>query len=402
MADILGGKRLRQAGEHAAAFDVSLRLLQIFKLFMAAWTVMVLQQTTAQSATSLTAYSKDVSIQKFWCGGGDPVTNANCGYSTDSAALNATLAGWNAYNSNMHNIYPNVSLVIETNNGCDGSGVCSVHFVEVDGNSYNVNGQVVHVDKIWDAPIWIGSNITCPVHSTGTGGNPPTGCICNIDFMPDLTATSCVPVSDCPIPGLTPFNDACSQALENLSSTQAQKNAACGTLTPAMQTGQTCLESKLAAMTPVAIPFVRTADVRSVAYQAYFREIWDKMEDLVRLESDPAKHAACAARRAEIAAEKGCDNAGSCAGACYAPSATQRSHCFRGIPANPDPNGAQHTQGNAIDVSRTGTIEPLQVALATRTPPQTIPQFLDAPTNCNLIWGGTFTNNYDPVHFLAR
>jgi hypothetical protein len=224
-----------------------------------------------------------------------------------------------------------------------------------------------------------------------------------------LSGTNCTR-PDCPIPALTapPFNDACSQALENLSSTQAQKYAACGSLTPAMQTGKACLESKLAAMTPAAIPFVMTGNIRSVAYQAHFRDIWDKMEKLAPLmRRNPAMQTACAARRAEIAAEKGCDNAGPCVGPCYAPSSSQRSHCLRGRPANPSPNLAQHTQGNAIDVSGESTIEPLQTALDGRNPPQNISQFLDAPTTaypsgCNLIWGGTFTNNYDPVHFLAR
>ena len=241
--------------------------------------------------------------------------------------------------------------------------------------------------------------VQCPANSSGTA----PACVCNAGFEFDAAKTSCV--LKCKVDKLTPFpppNDACSAALENRNSTQAQKNDACGTLTAAMQTGQTCLENKLAAMTPAAIPFVRTGDIRSVAYQAHFRDIWDKMERLVELEADPAKHTACAARRAEIAAEKGCDNAGKCVGACYAPSATQRSHCFRGRPARPDPNGAKHTQGNAIDVSQEATIDPLIAALTGRNPTQTIQQFLDAAPNCNLKWGGTITDNVDEVHFEAR
>ena len=219
----------------------------------------------------------------------------------------------------------------------------------------------------------------------------------------------CVPVRECPVtalPEFPPANDACAQALENLSSTQAQKYAACGSLSPAMETGKACLESKLAAMTPAAIPFTMTANIRNIAYQAHFRDVWDKMEKVVDwMEKNPIMQSVCTDRRAEIAAEKGCDNAGRCT-SCFTPSATRRSHCFTGRPAEPNPNTAQHTLGNAIDVDETSTIDPLKAALAGRNPPQTIAQFLAAPatgypTGCNLRWGGEFLNNYDPVHFYV-
>ena len=87
----------------------------------------------------------------------------------------------------------------------------------------------------------------------------------------------------------------------------------------------------------------------------------------------------CATRRAEIAAEKGCDNAGAC-NSCTLTGG--RNHCINARPALPSPNNAQHTQGNAIDLSLGRTITPLRNFLNTLTPPQTIPQFLDAPTDC--------------------
>ena len=253
--------------------------------------------------------------------------------------------------------------------------------------------------------------VQCPANSSGTA----PACVCNAGFEFDAAKTSCIP-KKClvdKLPEFPPPNDACSAALENRNSTQAQKNAACGTLTPAMQTGQTCLENKLAAMTPAAIPFVRTGDIRSVAYQAHFRDIWDKMEEVVDLMNmNPAMQTLCADRRREIAAEKGCDNAGPCVAkketattpaipACYPESATRRSHCLTAIPAPPDPNAAAHTQGKAIDVSRERTINPLLTALAGRKPPITIPQFLDVKPNCNLKWGGEFKTNNDPVHFYV-
>jgi hypothetical protein len=74
------------------------------------------------------------------------------------------------------------------------------------------------------------------------------------------------------------------------------------------------------------------------------------------------------------------------------------------MPAKPNPNDAQHTQGNAFDVSQTSTINPLQAVLDARHPPQTIQQFLDdpKPKDCKLIWGGTFHTNNDPVHFYVH
>jgi hypothetical protein len=276
--------------------------------------------------------------------------------------------------------------------------------------------------------------ISCPANSSGT-----STCTCNINYTPDPTGTSCVPVpvvtcvapsvpdgaggcacnppnrinsigecTACPVDPLTtpPFNDACANVLENIHSTRAQKDAACGVLTDNLKAGMACFSDKLSRTNDIVtgnpIPFVVTSDIRDIAYQAHFREIWDKMQLLVKLmKDDPAMQTACAARRAEIAAEKGCDNAGVCK-SCYSESATQRSHCLKGMPADPNPNDAQHTQGNAFDVSATYTIAPLRVALGALRPPQNIPLFLDAPTNCGLIWGGMFITNKDPVHFLAR
>jgi len=246
---------------------------------------------------------------------------------------------------------------------------------------------------------YIYTKTACPANTTTT--TPP--CTCKDGYEPDSTGTSCVPVSTCPVPALKPLPEdaACAQVLENISSAQAQKDAACGKLSDKLIAGIACFRDKLTGMSP-AIPLKITSDIRDVAYQAHLREIWDKMELLVALEDDPVKKNACAARRAEIAAEKGCDNADVCT-SCYSESTTQRSHCLKGMPAPPNANDAQHTQGNAFDVSGTYTIAPLLAALGARRPPETIPQYLDAPpTNCNLIWGGTFKTNNDPVHFLAR
>lgn len=207
----------------------------------------------------------------------------------------------------------------------------------------------------------------------------------------------------CPVAKLDPLpNDACTQALENIDSTEAQKDEACGALTNDMQNAVNCFAGKLAqtnnSATGSPIPLVRTSNRRNAAYQKHFRDIWDKMEDLVDLmKKDPAMRQACAARRAEIAAEKGCDNAGNCA-KCYPATTTRRSHCLAGEPSPPTANGSSHTNGTAIDADRDQTVDPLQAVLSSRNPPETIQGFLDAPPNCNLRWLGPAPNN-DPVHF---
>ena len=212
------------------------------------------------------------------------------------------------------------------------------------------------------------------------------------------------PPATCPVTALPPIpaDDVCAQTLEAYNSTQAQKVAACGTLTPAMQTAVGCFRNKLTQINDPAtgqpIPLVITADIRNIAYQAHFREVWDKMEDIVRETRDnPTMQAVCAARRAEVAAEKGCDNAGPCT-TCYPSTATTRSHCIVSRPAQPNPNDATHVQGNAIDVSRGQTVDPLQAALNLRTPPQSIQDMLNAPRNCRLDYLGAG----DPVHFQLR
>jgi hypothetical protein len=246
--------------------------------------------------------------------------------------------------------------------------------------------------------LYVDQCINVPPCQTPLTRDQKTGaCIlsCQPPDVIDPATGQCV---KCPIDALKPLpQDACTLALENLSSTQAQKDAACGKLSQAMEDGKACLEKKLASLgTP--IPLSVGVGVRSDGYQKHFREIWDKMEDVVEeMESNPIMRLACAARRAEIAAEKGCNNAGRCVGAC---TQAGRNHCLRGRPSSS--NTAPHTLGNAIDVSESRTIAPLRQLLKTRKPPQEIQQFLDEVPDCKLIWGGTFKDNYDPIHFQVR
>lgn len=255
---------------------------------------------------------------------------------------------------------------------------------------------------------------TCPV---GQKVHPYGGCMldCAAGLFPNMDDTACIPDSspNCTIKPLNPLptsiSDACSNVLENLSSTQAQKDAACGTLKPELIADMACLTTKLEALSTAAnirppLSLTQTAGVRTDAYQAHFREVWEKMENLTKLENEnPAMKIACPARRLEIAKEKGCNNVGKCENACLPASVGQRSHCFRGRPAKPS-SDAKHPKGKANDVG-SSEINRLKTVLSNQSPPQTIPQFLASPTGgCNvgqLGWGGTFTGNIDAVHFYV-
>jgi hypothetical protein len=350
---------------------------------------------------------------KLWCNG----LIGGCTYSSDTAAAQATYDTFNSWYSKGCGNLGDVRTCIWTITGCDGIGHCT------GTASVYAGGTLLQTT---DFRYWPYSVTTCPDHSTTNG----TDCTCNTNYVADSAGTSCIlpsqciapnvidpktgqcgPADTCPqVKALTPLpaNDACAQALENLQTTQAQKDAACGALSQALKDGEACLADKLS-RTPNAanpIPLKITADIRNLAYQAHLREIWDKMEKLVALENDPVKKNACAARRAEIAAEKGCDKADPCKSepneVCYPESSTQRSHCLKGRPSTS--NDAPHTKGNALDVSEASTITPLKQVLKARKPPQNIQQFLDDPNpkDCKLKWGGTFTDNYDPIHFQVK
>ena len=252
--------------------------------------------TSAQAATIRGTFEHwgyiSVANNNAWCSGTDAGIVMRC-----------ALQNWVGSESIVNSCVETSRYIVPGSLGVGGStfggyvyGTCNVHTISPPQD------RIIQVSP--GLSIWVALNniLVCPNSTwTGDGGYQ---CSCNAGYKVDAAGTSCVPVAPpvtCPVTALSSFppaNDACSQALENRNSTQAQKNAACGTLTTAMQTGQTCLAGKLAAMSPV-IPFVRTADIRSVAYQAHLREIWDKMQDVVAtMNKEPAMRTACAAHLA--------------------------------------------------------------------------------------------------------
>jgi hypothetical protein len=258
--------------------------------------------------------------------------------------------------------------------------------------------------------------IPAPVCPTGQKPHPITGCMldCPVGSFPNLNDTACVLDSapSCDIKPMLPLpiesTDQCTAALENPSYTQAQRDAVCGTLTPAMQTEVACFTEKLAQK---GITIKINNKVRSTAYQAHFRDVWDKMEKVTasKIQRDLIMQAACAPRRAELAAEKGCNLSGNCTRVNPVSNKTESycplgGHCLVAKPA-PANGSPQHAFGKAIDI-RAANVNALISALSNPPPPKTIQQFLMEPAtppapaqSCSapkLQWGGAWGDN---VHF---
>lgn len=246
---------------------------------------------------------------------------------------------------------------------------------------------------------------TCPA---GQKPHPYGGCMlaCPADQHPNLADTACV-ADDvaCPVPHLTPLpikgSDPCTDALEaDLS--QAEKDKACGVLTDAMQREADCLQSKM----PNGV-MTKTATVRSLAYQAHFWEVWMNMIKLVKeTKSNPSLQSLCAARRFELAQEKGCNHDEPCQKKVKMPDGSTvkksacsvqaggRNHCFFHAPSA-SKSSAAHVNYKGMDISADNVN-----ALLAANKPKTIPQILALPTaKCPkplMKWGGGWGDN---VHF---
>ena len=242
-------------------------------------------------------------------------------------------------------------------------------------------------------------SITCPLNSTPTG----TACTCNDGYAPDSTATSCVPVSTCPVKPLTtpPFNDACSKSLELGHGVDV--NGACGTLRePDMVAAASCIADKIHKALGYNVYTVPSSKIRTVAYQDHLLEIWNKSGQLKVIMNSvvytPETKQACVPVNVDIGNEL-------------------KQH---GITHQPSSSGdaAPHVQHRAIDVPE-AVANALMDQVTTYTTTATIingqksstqevvgdvedymHSATDNPPACdpNLRWGGRF-DSYDYVHF---
>ena len=236
----------------------------------------------------------------------------------------------------------------------------------------------------------------CPLHSTPNG----TTCTCNDGYAPDSTATSCVPVSTCPVKPLTtpPFNDACSKSLELGHGVDV--NGACGTLRePDMVAAASCIADKIHKALGYNVYTVPSSKIRTVAYQDHLLEIWNKSGQLKVIMNSvvytPETKQACAPTYADVSNEK----------------------VQHGITHQPSSSGdaAPHVQHRAIDVPEavanalmdqvtTETTTTNSAGDVTTTITGDVEDYMHSatvnPPACdpNLRWGGRF-DSYDYVHF---
>lgn len=261
---------------------------------------------------------------------------------------------------------------------------------------------------------------TCPINSTPDNIGNPTSCICTNPFIPDATATSCVcpagtqldaagtacvAVPSCPVLELRDIVTIPPNGADVLPLTQ-RLEATLGAdlaLLPGASAGLACLTAKASAI-GVAIGNP-SSGTRTVAYQAHLFEIWDKLRQIDVLKvNDPTQYQACLPRRAII----------------------EKARSDHAIQSRPAETGGQHPLGNAFDINTTvidsilAKVSPLippiarnptwnnkqyqaqQDAQQIRVNIQKMAAWLASPTPtvaCGLIWGGSFSTQYDKWHF---
>jgi hypothetical protein len=270
------------------------------------------------------------------------------------------------------------------------------NYYYVGSTNYLCGGFIGYGESVY----FVSQSASIPLNSTCVG----SVCTCTDPYVPDPTKTSCVPVSTCTVPELTPLpaGDECAKSLDD--GLGVDINHKCPPLDDRLPGQIQCFANKIATTNVTARPPIPysgpTAQYRNAAYQAHLRDIWDTMIELNK--PDNKNNEACQPLRDKVIAEKGCDSNEGCPDVC-APG----SHCIRNIPAT----SSNHTQGTAFDVSK-DTIKWLFDYLTPRPPAPMTPQqkiqaqriwvvnWLASPTACNLYWGGNFTNpGPDYVHF---
>lgn len=165
-------------------------------------------------------------------------------------------------------------------------------------------------------------------------------------------------------------------------------------LSPETRNAEQCLAGRIASeLLQENSDYKVTATVRTLAYQAHLRKLWDKFFDLKRtIKKKPAIKQMCPALIAKVEGEMGfrldqdpTDPDSIC-------TAAGRNHCIRSIPADPNKD-PKHAVKLAFDISQTAVKNYQNILL----PPRTMATEANA---CKLTWGGDLTP-IDRVHFLC-
>lgn len=268
----------------------------------------------------------------------------------------------------------------------------------------HLNGDAHHLGQPWatTAGFLVYRTNQCYANATNTNGI----CNCNAGFVTGTTQTSCVPVVpavDCPITGIT-IDPADPNGLEALikqyDKTEEERLLtkklegglnAYNLLTDKTRVAEHCLAGRVASeLLQADSSYTVTGTVRTLAYQAHLRAMWDKFWELKnKIEKKPSIRQLCPALIAQVEGEMGFRIAQNPKKDDCAPG---NHHCIVSSPANPDKE-PKHAEYVAFDISK-ATIKKFANVLL---PPRTMATEANA---CNLTWGGTF-KDYDPVHFLC-
>lgn len=219
-------------------------------------------------------------------------------------------------------------------------------------------------------PYYIDSGSVCPIDDLSTDPNDPNG----------LKALS------------KQFNETPEQA--KLTQNLEDGMDSYSLLSPETRNAEQCLAGRVASeLLQENSGYKVTAAVRTLAYQAHLRKLWDKFFDLKRtIKKKPAIKQMCPTLIAKVEGEMGfrldqdpTDPDSTC-------TAAGRNHCIRSIPADPNKD-PKHAVKLAFDISQTAVKNYQNILL----PPRTMATEANA---CKLTWGGGFTP-IDRVHFLC-
>lgn len=334
--------------------------------------VLLILFATAFPAQAADTSVESVPLEKFWCAGGTNI----CTYLTDMAAAQAEAAYYNRIQNYAAYGYTNQVIV-----GCNGKGYCRWSGINLPLGAT----QLMLVDN----------RLSCPVPKV----NPEVPYVINYENnmceRPDVCPIDDLSTDPKDPKGLKAFSKQFNETPEQAELTQNLEEGMNGysLLSPETRNAEQCLAGRIASeLLQENSRYKVTATVRTLAYQAHLRKVWDKFFELQnKIKKKPAIKQMCPALIAKVEGEMGfridqdpTDSNLEC-------TAAGRNHCIVQQPAAADP---KHVKNLAFDISRC-TVRNFQNILL---PPRTMATEANA---CKLTWGGTFRPKPDPVHFFC-
>lgn len=173
------------------------------------------------------------------------------------------------------------------------------------------------------------------------------------------------------------------------------------------QNAEQCLRGRVTTLLGSAKIYTVESTIRTYAYQAHLREVWDKYVALKgAVDKDKANKQRCAALISKVEGKMGfllTQNPSAnaipkitCNRMLGGAEFGHRSHCIRARPAKDDP---KHVAKTAFDIS-SDAADKVKILLDLRNAFEMTSNTVHTVANaCGLNWGGTFD---DPVHFSLQ